>query len=189
VNHEPELIAIVRQTPWLMRVLAAVRSLGLPEGAVGAGAVRTAVWNQLHGFTETPALRDVDVAYFDPRDISKARDDAQLARLQELEPDFPWEITNQAAIHQWLTDASGAPVPPFRSLAEAVASWPETATCVAVRLNTDDSIGVIAPLGLEDLFDMVVRRNPARVGVEAFRKRVAQKRFTERWPKVCVVSE
>lgn len=189
MKHEPELIAIVRHTPWLMRVLAAVRSLDLPEGAVGAGAVRTAVWNHLHGFTETPALRDVDVAYFDPRDLSKARDDAYLARLQDLEPDFPWEITNQAAIHQWLTNASGAPVPPFQSLEQAVATWPETATCVAVRLNTDDSIGVIAPLGLEDLFDMVVRRNPARVSLEAFQKRVAQKRFTERWPKVRVVPE
>jgi uncharacterized protein len=189
VGHEPELIAIVRRTPWLLRALAAVRSVELPEGAIGAGAVRAAVWNHLHGFAETPALRDVDVVYFDPRDLSKARDDAYLAQLQTLAPDFPWEITNQAAVHQWLTDGSGRQLVQFRSLEEGVATWPETATSVAVRLNPDDSIGVIAPLGLEDLFDMVIRRNPARASVETFRKRIAEKRYTERWPKVRIVSE
>jgi hypothetical protein len=189
VEHELELIAIVRRTPWLLRALSAVRSIGLPEGAIGAGAVRAAVWNHLHGFSEAPALRDVDVVYFDSRDLSKERDDAYLARLQTLAPDFPWEITNQAAVHQWLTDGSGKPFAPFRSLAEGVAAWPETATSVAVRLNPDDSIGVIAPLGLGDLFDMVIRRNPARASVETFRKRIAEKRYTERWPKVRIVTE
>jgi hypothetical protein len=189
VEHEHELIAIVRRTPWLLRALAAVRSVELPEGAIGAGAVRAAVWNHLHGFSEAPALRDVDVVYFDPRDLSKARDDAYLAQLQALAPEFPWEITNQAAVHQWLTDGSGRPLEQFRSLEQGVATWPETATSVAVRLNPDDSIGVIAPLGLEDLFDMVIRRNPARASVETFRERIAQKRYTERWPKVRIVPE
>ena len=189
MEHESELIAIVRETPWLMRALAAVRSLELPEGAIGAGAVRTCVWNHLHGFAGTPALRDVDIAYFDPRDISKAREDAFLAQLQARDPDFPWEVTNQAGIHQYLTDAAGRALPPFRSLEQAVASWPETATCVAVRLNTDDSVGVIAPLGLDDLFEMVIRRNPARVSLETYRKRIADKRWTERWPKVRVLAD
>jgi uncharacterized protein len=189
VEHEHELIAIVRQTPWLTRALAAVRALGAPEGAIGAGAVRMAVWNHLHGFSETPALRDVDVVYFDPGDLSKEREDAYLAELRALEPDFPWEITNQAAVHQWLTDAAGKPFAPFRSLEQGVATWPETATSVAVRLNADDSIGVVAPLGLEDLFGMVVRRNPARASVETFRQRIGEKRWTERWPKVRIVSE
>ena len=189
MKHESELIDIVRQTPWLMRALRAVRSVSAPEGAIGAGAVRTAVWNHLHGFSGTPALRDVDVAYFDPRDLSKARDDAYLAELQALEPEFPWEITNQAGVHHWLTDAEGRPFAPFRSMEEGIATWPETATSVSVRLNSDDSIRVIAPLGLEDLFDMVVRRNPARASVETFRQRVADKRYSARWPKVRIGSE
>jgi hypothetical protein len=189
VDHELELIAIVRQTPWLLRALAAVRTLNLPEGVIGAGAVRTAVWNHLHGYAETPKLRDVDVAYFDPRDLSQARDDTYAAQLQALEPDFPWEVTNQAGIHQFITDAAGRAPPPFRSLEQAVASWPETATCVAIRLNPDDSIGVVAPLGLRDLFELVIRRNPARVSVATYEKRIADKRYTERWPRVRVISE
>jgi hypothetical protein len=47
---------------------------------------------------------------------------------------------------------------------------------------------VLAPHGLDDLFAMVVRRNPARVSVATYRQRVAQKRYAERWPRVRVVS-
>ena len=49
-----------------------------------------------------------------------------------------------------------------------------------------DAIEVIAPHGLDDLFGLVVRRNP-RVPVETYRLRVADRRYTERWPKVRIV--
>ena len=63
----------------------------------------------------------------------------------------------------------------------------EYATSVGLRLGDDDSLRVIAPHGLGDLFAMVVRRNPRRVSVETYRQRVAQKRYQERWPKCTVV--
>jgi hypothetical protein len=46
---------------------------------------------------------------------------------------------------------------------------------------------VIAPLGLDDLFAMVVRRNPARVSLATYRQRVADKRYAQRWPRVTVI--
>jgi hypothetical protein len=45
---------------------------------------------------------------------------------------------------------------------------------------------VIAPHGLEDLFNCVVRRNPTRVSLETYRRRVEQKRYAARWPRVTV---
>lgn len=67
---------------------------------------------------------------------------------------------------------------------DAVLTWPETALTVAVRLRVDDTIEVIAPLGLDDLFSMVVRRNPRRVSVETYHERIAEKRYLQRWPRV-----
>lgn len=93
-----------------------------------------------------------------------------------------------AAVHHWFEDCFGYRVPPLLSLGEAVASWPEYATSVGLTLEADNSIRVIAPHGLDDLFAVVVRRNPTRVSVETFRQRNAQKRYVERWPKVTVVS-
>ncbi|MCZ8075908.1 MAG: nucleotidyltransferase family protein [Paucibacter sp.] len=43
---------------------------------------------------------------------------------------------------------------------------------------------MIAPYGLDDLFAMRIRRNPARVSVKTFRQRVAQKQYAQRWPRV-----
>jgi len=98
-----------------------------------------------------------------------------------------WEVTNQATVHLWFEDYFGHPVAPLCSLEEAIASWPEYATAVGLRLEQDDAITVIAPHGLEDLFGLVVRRNPARASVETYRQRLAQKRYAERWPRLTVV--
>jgi hypothetical protein len=181
------LVAIVRESGWLMPALCAVRELGLSSWCIGAGAVRNLVWDELHGFETPSALPDVDMAYFDAADLSPKRDAELQARLSQRLPGIPWEVTNQAAVHQWFEDYFGHPVEPLASLRDAVASWPEFATSVGVTLLADGSIDVIAPHGLDDLFAVVVRRNPTRVSVDTYRQRVAQKQYAERWPKVTVV--
>jgi hypothetical protein len=87
----------------------------------------------------------------------------------------------------WFEATFGYAVAPLSSLENAVASWPEFATSVGVTLRDDDSIEVIAPYGLEDLFAMVVRRNPARVSIDTYRRRTEQKQYEKRWPGVTVV--
>jgi Nucleotidyltransferase len=56
-----------------------------------------------------------------------------------------------------------------------VATWPETATPVAVRLDDHDRLQITAACGLEDLLQGVCRRNPRRVSVEWYRHRVHAK--------------
>ena len=186
-QDEASLVALVRATPWFMQALAHVRTLGLRDWCIGAGAVRNLVWDALHHRREPTALADVDVAYFDGADLSMARDRALQARLQARAPGIPWEVTNQAGVHLWFEAHFGHPVEPLHSLAEAVASWPEHATAVGITLDDDDALRVLAPLGLGDLFGMVVRRNPARVSIETYRQRVEQKRYAQRWPAVRIV--
>ena len=77
-------------------------------------------------------------------------------------------------------------MPAFGSVHAAVATWPEAATCVAVRWRTD-RIDVCAPHGLDDLVRGIWRRNPARVTVEHSRERLARQRIRQRWPKIKVI--
>ena len=63
----------------------------------------------------------------------------------------------------------------------------ERLVALGVWLDDDDGLHVIAPHGLDDLFAMVVRRNPVRVSVETYGQRVASKRYAERWPRVTVI--
>jgi hypothetical protein len=99
-------------------------------------------------------------------------------------PDLPWEVTNQAGVHLWFESCFGQPVAPLHSLHEAVASWPEYATCVGVTLDGAQNIDVISPWGLDDLFSMVVRRNPIRASARTYLQRVKQRQYLRRWPRV-----
>jgi hypothetical protein len=170
-----------------MSTLRAVRQLGLRSWCIGAGAVRNLVWDALHEFPTPTDLADIDVAYFDESCLTPEHDAELQQRLAEILPGIPWEVTNQATVHHWFEGYFGHPVQPLHSLEEAVASWPEYATSVGLTLEQDNSISVIAPHGLEDLFAVVVRRNPTRVSINTYRQRVAQKRYAERWPKATVV--
>ncbi|WP_429433771.1 nucleotidyltransferase family protein [Paraburkholderia sp. GAS33] len=180
-------MTIARETTWFWAALVSVRSLKLRSWCIGAGAVRNLVWDSLHDLRTPSALSDVDVAHFDASDLSAERDAEIQHRLTNLHPFAPWEVTNQAAVHIWFEATFGHPVSPLISLEAAIASWPEFATSVGITLRDDDSIDIIAPYGLDDLFAMVVRRNPARVSVDTYRKRVEQKQYQKRWPRVMVV--
>jgi hypothetical protein len=70
-----------------------------------------------------------------------------------------------------------------------VATWPETATAVGVRLLGDEVMELTARWGLADLLQGVCRRNPERVSVEEYRRRIVAKNVRTRWPKVRVISD
>lgn len=170
-----------------MQALEAVRDLELSTWCIGAGAVRNLVWDALHDYATPSRLPDMDVAYFDASDLAPETETELQQRLRRALPDIPWEVTNQATVHRWFEEYFGHAVESLASLRDAVASWPEYATCVGLCLHRDDSLQVIAPHGLDDLFNCVVRRNPTRVSMETYRLRVEQKNYALRWPRVTVV--
>jgi hypothetical protein len=168
----------------MMDALAAARAVDAPDWLIGAGAVRTAVWDNLHGFEQPSQLADVDLVFFDPEDLSGERERAVERALAAAMPDVSWDAKNQAAVHLWYAARFGDEVEPLGSTEEGVATWPEFATCVGVRLERDDRLQLVAPHGLDDLLGMVHRRNPARVSVEEYERRLRDKRIRERWPLV-----
>jgi hypothetical protein len=183
---EEQLIQMVRSSPELMELLDAVRRLKLASWCIGAGAVRSLVWDRLHGFPAPSHYDDVDVVYYD--DQSGPAEEIELqTRLLSFRPSVRWEVTNQALIHHWFLTQHHQIVPPLCSLAEGVATWPEYATCVGVRLNINNSIEVIAPHGLQDLFQLRLRHNPMRASRDVFNERIASKRLIERWPMLSLV--
>ena len=167
-----------------MQALQAARDVDAPDWLINAGAIRDVVFDALHDRPLTTPPRDVDLGFFDPDDLSPERDAEVEAALRERAPDLPWEAKNQAAVHHWYPRVFGLEVPPFRSCAEAIATFPETASAVGVRLLPDDDLLVVALFGLDDLFGCVCRHNPARVPPDLYERRVAEKRFRERWPRM-----
>lgn len=170
--------AAIARRPEHLRILAQVAALELPDGWVGAGFVRNAVWDALHGHEAPTPLPDVDVVYFDPAETSHEADERHEAGLRAAAPDVPWSVKNQAPMHSRNGDA------PYQSTAEALTRWPETCTAVAVRLR-GDAIEVLAPLGLRDLFELVVRPTPHfQSKLEIYRSRARAKQWPKRWPRL-----
>ncbi len=184
---EARLREILLSDEWFVEVLRAARRVDAPRWVIGAGIIRDLVWDHLEGRPRGP-VKDLDLAFFDPRDLSRERD-AAVERALKREHPGQWDAKNQAAVHLWYEARFGHAIDPIVSIEDAVGRWPETATAVAVRLERAADLTVVAPLGLADLFGLVLRRNPRQVTEAYFEERLARKRPLERWPHVRIVRE
>jgi hypothetical protein len=169
---------IIAQDPVGMEQLRAVRSLVLPDWCIAAGFVRNRVWDHLHGIEPPRAPADIDVLYYDAVDLSKETEQAFEARLAALVP-APWQVRNQARMRV------SKQLPQHKSTSDSMTYWLETVTAVGVRLEADDSLSVIAPLGTEDLLGLSCRPTAyGRTRLDEYEKRIASKRWRELWPNV-----
>src|SRR4051812_14847852 len=172
------IASIIAQDPVGMKQLRAARTLGLPDWCIAAGFVRNRVWDHLHGIVPPREPADIDVLYYDAADLSKETERALEARLSALEP-APWQIRNQARMHV------RKELPQHKSTADSMTYWLETVTAVGVRLEADDSLTVISPLGTGDLLGL--RCSPTAYGrtrLDEYDARIASKGWRELWPKV-----
>jgi hypothetical protein len=104
--------------------------------------LRALVWDNVAAGFAPARVKDVDVAFFDRTDLSRERDERAKSELSVALSDVTWDAQNQAAVHTWYAARFGFEVDPLLSATDGVATWPETATTVAVRLDDDDRIKV-----------------------------------------------
>jgi hypothetical protein len=184
---QARLIEMIRSSSMLMRALRVARTVDPPDWLIGGGAIRERVWNHLHRSAHLAPSKDVDLAFFDPVLLGSEREWSVQKAVMAQALDISWDVTNQAAVHLWYPEVFGVEVEPLTCSADAVATWPETATAIAIRLLGDDRIQVIAPCGLDDLFGLICRRNPRRVTEEQYRRRVERMQIAKRWPQVQIL--
>ena len=166
-----------------MEVLRLARSLELPDWAIGAGFLRNRLWDALTNERTCSPADDVDLLYFDKTD-SEGRGEAAIERqLTERRPDLVWQARNQARMHKVNGDA------PYVDTFDALRYWLETCSAVAVRLEREDRLTLLAPYGLGDLFALVCRPTPAGLcRFAAYRARMMAKGWDRRWTR-CRVQE
>jgi len=175
-----KFISIIKKDDELIELLRIVRDLDLPDCYIGAGAVRNLVWDSLHGYEKRTSLNDIDVVYCDSNDVRAERDIEIWRKLCENRGDVEWNVFNQA--RPYIRDK---PRTTSNSTVEGIATWPETPTCIGVRLNGDDSFDICAPYGIEDLMGLVVRPSGNSIGnLELYKGRVLKKRWKEIWPRL-----
>jgi hypothetical protein len=188
-EFEHRLIAMVRGDPDLMRVLETTATLDLNDWLVFSGSVYQCVWNAVTGRPPGHGIRDFDLGYFD-EDVSWDAEDAvirQVAAAFDEPLRSRVEVRNQRRVSEWFPAKFGEPYPPVASTAEALDRFVAPAFAAGVRLAPDGRIIVVAPFGLQDVFDMVVRPNPNRPLAKDWDRVIAGLRA--RWPEVNVIEE
>ena len=167
-----------------MRLLRAVYHVGPANAYVAAGAVRNLLWDSFYDPPPLRATADIDVVYFDPSNRDKGHQLAFETALSAEMPGYVWQVRNQARMHARAGDG------PYENLNHALSHWPETATAIAVRLLDGGVIDVMAPFGLDDLYNHILRPSPAILhrDPQVFHQRITQKQWPEQWPKVKIIA-
>jgi len=167
-------------------ILERVPALSLPDWYLGAGAITHTVWNDLHGYAPSHGIRDYDIVYFDAGDLTSDGEArvAQVVGALFADLGIRVDVKNEARVNFWYERRFGTRIEPYRSSADAISTWPTTATSVGVRIE-DDTMTVCAPFGLRDLFAMVVRPNKTRITRDIYEEKV--QRWRTAWPRLTVV--
>ena len=109
---------------------------------------------------------------------------SEAANASFIDQSFPgigihFDVKNEARVHIWYEARFGRAIQPYRSITDAVATFPTTATAIAVR-PTVECHGIVAPFGLDELFTGVVRPNKALVTRDVYENKIA--RWRRIWP-------
>lgn len=190
MKHADAFEAILRSSAPLMHVMRTLRDLDLPDWLLFSGAVYQRVLNHLGGRDLDYGIKDYDVGYFDASDISYEAEDVVIRRVAAaFEPPLREmvEVRNQARVHVWFEGKFGEAYPPLACSAEAPARFVSPMFAIGARLERDDSLTIVAPFGLEDLFDRVLRPNPTRPSERNFPAIAA--RAKARWPEIEIVDQ
>src|SRR4051794_26673886 len=141
----------------LVEVLDRARKLGLEDWYLTAGCVAQTVWNVLTGREAAQGIKDYDLFYHDPGDLSWAAEDRVIRAVTGACEDLPVEVEvrNEARVHLWYEAKFGTPCPPFASVEAAIDAFPAVCSCVGVRLDHGGRWHFHAPHGLGDLFAMI----------------------------------
>jgi len=162
-------------------LLERLPELDLPDAWLVGGCLFQTVWNLLGGQPPEAGIRDYDIFYFDPHDLSQGAEQAIQQRAQTLFAGLgvQLDVRNQARVHTWYPAYFGRPCPPLQDACEGINRFLVGSTSVGLR-RTDGATRVHAPYGLDDLYAGLLRANP-RVDHGALYGRKARD-YQARWP-------
>lgn len=183
---EQRLKSMISENKFLTDLLIQLHAID-PHAYLSAGVIRNWVWATLHGQVYCFERTEIDVIFHAQEEQHNTQSHKIRNALIQHYPHHIWDVTNQAWVHQWYRTEKGETILPLESIHQALSYWPETATAIALRLNENHQLDIIAPFGLYDLFELKLRWNDRLVSRGVFIKRIQSKQFLERWPNLVLI--
>ena len=187
MTNTEQLLQILEKNKSVQLILERAKEMCMPNWYLGAGGIVQTVWNVKHGFAPENGIKDYDLVYYDADNTSYEAEDIFIKKGKEIFNDIPVlvEIRNQARVHIWYEKHFGKSIGQYKSVEEAISTWPTTATSIGVRKNVDGTFQVYAPFGLDDLLGMVVKANKAKITEKIYQDKVD--RWIKIWPNLKVI--
>ncbi|MEQ1756418.1 MAG: nucleotidyltransferase family protein [Micropepsaceae bacterium] len=176
---------IIRADPGLTGMLEAMQSFNAPDPWLVSGALFQTVWNVLEGNSRGHGIDDYDLFYFDP-DTSVEAEDAWIKKAARhfAFADHEVQLRNQARVHLWYPQKFDLPYPELKSSCQGVDQFLVQASVVAIRQSSPAALDIYAPLGLDDIFNRILRPNPLWKGQPRKEYKVKCDRYLRNWPSL-----
>jgi hypothetical protein len=180
-----EFLGLVQADPDIAAMTAAMSTIWAPDLWLVSGALFQTVWNTLDGRPRGHGILDYDLFYFD-EDTSEEAEDRWIKRAKAHFAFAPREVQlrNQARVHLWYAKKFGIAYPQLHSSCDGVRQFLMPVCMVAVRPLPDSTLELFAPLGLDDIFDRIIRPNPLWQGPPRPEYLAKAERYMRDWPSL-----
>lgn len=181
-----QLAESLQDNPVVSTLLDSWPKLNLPNCWLVAGAVVQSYWNTAHGYSHLYGVKDVDIIYFDPDDLSEKSEADHAKRVSDMFNHTPirFDVKNEARVHLWYEERFGYSIDAYTSAEAAIDTFPTTAGAVGVR-PIGDELECYATFGTDDMLALVVRPNKRQITRSIYERKVM--RWRSFWPRLEIV--
>jgi len=189
LNATEQFLRLIEQNPIVVELTLRAPLMDLPDTWVVSGCLFQTVWNVLSDQPPTRGIKDYDLFYFDPYDLSAESEEEINRRGAEFFSDLHCEIDirNQARVHTWYEAEFGVRgYPQLRKSTDGIDHFLAVCCMVAIRRNDSRGLDVYSPFGVEDILNRVVRPNPwyPNAPVDFYNQKA--QRWSAMWPDLRV---
>ncbi|WIV12706.1 nucleotidyltransferase family protein [Proteiniborus sp. MB09-C3] len=187
LKEEEMLIEIIENSLHLQKIVLALYGFKAEHCYIGAGAISQTVWNILTNRPVDYGIDDIDIVYYNSQNIEEKYEKKIAEYLNQTLEEYPlWlDVKNEARVHLWYKEKFGYDIEPYKSIEEAIDTWPTTATSLGVRKISENCWEIYAPFGLKDIFEMKVVANNRQITKEIYNTKV--KKWVQKWPELNIV--
>ncbi|VAV98258.1 hypothetical protein MNBD_ALPHA06-493 [hydrothermal vent metagenome] len=187
-EQQQALIRLALANPLNAEILRRLPDLAMPQAMLVSGCLYQSAWNGLLGHDPERGILDYDLVYFDDSDLSYEAEDEVIQRCAAAFADLDAEIEvrNQARVHLWFKNHFGLDYAPLANAAEALERYMSPCNAVAITLDANADLQVIAPFGFDDLFGFIVRPrgDGSQISAQSYAKKT--KRMKAMWPELTI---
>ncbi|KRN88499.1 nucleotidyltransferase family protein [Ligilactobacillus ceti] len=184
MQYEQELRDIIQKQPEFLEICQIVASLHLPEATICAGAVRNLVWDNQTKQPSSLIRNNIDV-YYKNTSESFEKYLTRQALLQQKYPKYLWNLNNIALPKRHTNQQYFG-----KTITETIAHFPEQCSAIGVTPDTLGNFNLVAPYGLNDIFEMKVQPTPYFAPDTAqyptYQKRMQRKNWHKFWPNLTI---